>query len=272
MTAGQGPGVRVSVVTPSYNQARFIERTIASVLAQEGPFELEYLVVDGGSTDGTQEILRKYEGRLRWLSERDRGQSDALNKGFRLATGQVLAWLNSDDTYEPGAVAAAVEALSGGARWCFGRCRIVDDRDRRVRGLVAAYKGWLSRGYSRSRLLVTNFVAQPAVFFRRDLLEEVGPVDEACHYSMDYDLWLRFAAVGDPAYVPRDLACFRWHGASKTGAGYGASVREAFRIARRHSGGRHRLALAAHLVHSAAYVAAYRLLDALPVGGASHRP
>jgi len=264
--------LRVSVVTPSFNQARFIERTIESVLSQRGPFELEYLVVDGGSTDGTVDLLRRQGERVRWVSEPDRGQSDALNKGFRMATGDVLAWLNSDDLYEPGALAAAVEALSGGPRWCFGRCRIVDAEGREVRGPIAAYKAWLARHYSHARLLAVNFVPQPAVFFRRDLLEQVGPIDEACHYAMDYDLWLRFAAVAAPVHLPRDLACFRWHGASKTGAGYGAGVREAFGLARRHAAGRHPLALAGHLLHSAAYVAAYKLLDLAPRRGAASEP
>jgi glycosyltransferase involved in cell wall biosynthesis len=256
--------LRVTIVTPSLNQGAFIERTVRSVLAQRGPFELEYLVVDGGSTDGTLEVLRRHEARIRWSSEPDRGQSHAINKGFRAATGQVLAWLNSDDTYEPGAVAAAVEALAGGARWCFGQCRIVDERDREIRRGISAWKNRLSRRYAWPRLLAQNFIAQPAVFFRRDLLEEAGPLDEALHYAMDYDLWLRFAARAEPVFLARDLACFRWHGRSKTGAGYGASAREAFAVARRRAAGRHPVAIARHLLHAAGMAAAYRLLDLLP--------
>ncbi len=264
MRAAAEERVKVTVVTPSFNQGSFIERTIESVLAQRGDFELEYLVVDGGSSDDTLSILRRHEGRLRFVSERDRGQSDAINKGFRMATGDVLAWLNSDDTYAEGALDAVVSALRRtGARWCFGECRIVDEDDREVRFAISRYKSWSSRRYSRTRLVGRNFIPQPATFFRKDLLAEVGPIDESLHFAMDYDLWLRFARVADPVFVPRTLASFRWHGRSKTGAGYARGAWECFRIARARARGRERLALAQHLAHYAAQVAVYAALDRL---------
>jgi glycosyltransferase involved in cell wall biosynthesis len=254
--------VKVTVVTPSYNQGAFIERTIESVLSQRGDFELEYLVLDGGSTDETLSILRRYEGRLRFTSGKDRGQSDAINQGFRAATGDVLAWLNSDDTYEPGALDAVVRALrESGKRWCFGECRIVDEDDREIRPAITRYKSWVARRYSRARLVGRNFISQPATFFRRDLLEEVGPIDEGLHFAMDYDLWLRFAKVAEPVFVPAPLACFRWHGRSKTGGGYARGAWECFRIARARAEGAERLALASHLAHYAAQVAVYGALD-----------
>jgi len=253
--------VKVTVVTPSFNQARFLERTLQSVAAQRGPFELEHLVVDGGSTDGSQEILRRREGPMRWTSEPDRGQSDAINKGLCRAGGELLAWLNSDDTYEPGAVAAAVAAAAAGARWCYGQVRVVDEEDREVRRTVTAYRNHRSRRFSLGRLLGGNFIPQPAVFFRRELLDEVGLLDEGLHFAMDYDLWLRFARVAAPAFVPRDLACFRWHSGSKTGSRYTASAREALAIARRHAGGEHRAALLHHRLHAAAMVTTYGLWD-----------
>ncbi len=254
--------MKVSVVTPSFNQGAYIERTIESVLAQRGAFELEYLVVDGGSTDETLAILRRYEGRLRFVSERDRGQSDAINKGIRMTTGDVVAWLNSDDTYAPGALDAVVRTLGGtGARWCFGECPIIDEQDVEVRSAIARYKAWVSRRYSLRRLLGRNFIPQPATFFRRDILDEVGPLDESLHFAMDYDLWLRFARVAEPVFVPRPLARFRWHGASKTGAGYRAGAWECFRIASARARGVERLALPEHLLHLAAQLAVYRLLD-----------
>ena len=256
--------MKVTIVTPSFNQGGFIERTIESVLSQQGDFELEYLVVDGGSTDETLSILRRYEGRLQFVSEPDRGQSDAINKGFRAATGGVLAWLNSDDVYEPGALDAVLRALSStGAPWCFGECRVIDERDVEVRRAIRWYKSWVSRRYSLRRLIGRNFIPQPAVFFRRELLAEAGPLDESFHYAMDYDLWLRFGRLAPPAFIPRPLASFRWHGASKTGAQYRIGAAEALRIASRHARGLERAALLQHAGHFAAEIAVYRVLDAV---------
>ena len=254
--------MRVTVVTPSLDQGAYIERTVESVLSQRGQFELEYLVMDGGSTDGTLDILRRYEGRLGFRSGPDGGQSAAINAGLRRATGEVVAWLNSDDVYLPGAVEAAVAALRGGARWCFGECRIIDERDREIRRPISRYKAWVGRRYSRRRLVGRNFVPQPAVFFRRDLFEEAGPLDAALRYAMDYDLWLRFAALAEPAFVPRPLAAFRWHGRSITASGYAAAARECLKVAARHArGAGEHVALAEHLAHALAEVVAYRALD-----------
>ena len=259
---GMPPVMKVTIVTPSFNQGAFIERTVESVLSQRGDFELEYLVVDGGSTDETLSVLRRRERRLRFVSEKDRGQSDAINKGFRMATGEVLAWLNSDDTYEPGALQAALSAMrEGGARWCFGECRIVDEQDREVRRSISRYKNRLSRRYSLRGLLGRNFIPQPATFFRRDLLEEAGPLDESLHYAMDYDLWLRFARLAEPAFVPRPLAAFRWHGAAKTAGRYRVAAWECFRIARSRARPGERLAVARHFLHYGAQMAVYGAMD-----------
>lgn len=252
--------MKVSVVTPSFNQGAFIERTIQSVVSQRGDFELEYLVMDGGSTDETLSILRRYEGQLRFVSEKDEGQSEAINKGFRMTSGEVVAWLNSDDIYRPGALDAAVRALAH-ARWCFGECRVIDEQDREVRHVISAYKHWVSRRYSRRRLLGRNFISQPATFFRRDLLEEAGPIDPALHLAMDYDLWLRFARLADPVFVPLPLAAFRWHGTSKSGSRYRKMAWECFNIARTHARGLERVALAEHLAHLGAEFLAYGILD-----------
>ena len=254
--------MRFSIITPSYNQGAFIERTIRSVLAQEGDFELEYLVVDGGSTDETVAILRRYEGRLRFVSEPDRGQSDAINKGFARTTGDVVAWLNSDDLYVPGALAAVAEGLrTSGARWCFGQCRIIDENDREIRAGIKRYKEWHGRHYTRRRLFTKDFIPQPATFFRREILEHAGGLNPESHLAMDYDLWLRFARIAEPLFIPHDLAAFRWYLASKSGANYGKAAWEAFASARKHARGVERFALVEHALHVVSLTASYKLLD-----------
>jgi glycosyltransferase involved in cell wall biosynthesis len=202
----------VSIITPSYNQARFLEATIRSVLDQDYP-RLEYIVVDGGSTDGSLEILRRYESRLAaWVSEPDRGQTDAINKGFALATGDILAYLNSDDTYSAGAVAEAVAYLQAHPEvgMVHGRAVYIDADGRPVARFPSAPTNHrdLRRGAPR--------IAQQAAFFRAAVWKMVGPLDASFFYAMDYDLWVRISAVTPMAFVPRMWAGFRLHDESKS--------------------------------------------------------
>lgn len=253
--------MKISIVTPVLNQAEFLERTLQSVLNQSGDFTLEYLVMDGGSTDGTLDILRRYEGRLTWVSEPDAGQSDAINKGLRRASGDVLAWLNADDTYLPGALArVAAEWRAAPFAWLFGNCRIVNTADAEIRRFITAYKVRQSRRYSYRRLLRRDFIPQPAVFFSRTAHEEVGALDRDLTYAMDYDYWLRLGRCWGPRYVNQFLAAFRWHPRSKTGAAYRAAAWETFQVARRHAIEGSRLDLCWHFVHYCALCVLYRFL------------
>jgi glycosyltransferase involved in cell wall biosynthesis len=228
--------VKISIITPSFNQGRYLERTVRSVLSQEGDFELEYLVIDGGSRDESVEILRRYGDRLRWVSEPDGGQSDAINKGFRMATGDVLAWLNSDDTYEPGALACVAGAYREEPfDWCFGDCRIIDEEDREIRKSITRYKMGQSRRYSFSRLLRRDFISQPSTFFAARAYRETGEIRRDLAYSMDYDYWLRLGRKTPPRYVNQFLANFRWHAVSKNGSAYRLAAWETLRTARQHS-------------------------------------
>jgi hypothetical protein len=140
---------------------------------------------------------------------------------------------------------------------------VVDEKDREIRRAISWYKNRLSRRYSLRRLLTKDFIPQPATFFRRDLLAQAGPLDPAYHYAMDYELWLRFARLAEPAFIPRDLAAFRWHGASKSSGGYGKAAWEAFAAARCHAKPSERFALAEHFLHVLSLVAGYRLLALL---------
>ncbi|MFH1907978.1 MAG: glycosyltransferase family 2 protein [Chloroflexota bacterium] len=202
----------VSIVTPSYNQARYLETTIRSVLEQDYP-DIEYILVDGGSSDGSVDIIRRYSERLAWwVSEPDKGQTEALNKGFARANGEILAWLNSDDTYEPHAVAEAVEFLQSRPEvgLVYGDANFIDQDGRLIGRFPAAQTDYrrLRRGYVH--------IPQQAAFFRADLWRKIGPLDPSFYFAMDYDLWVRIAALAPIQYTPRTWANFRLHTQGKT--------------------------------------------------------
>ena len=202
----------VSIVTPSFNQASFLEATILSVLNQSYP-NIEYIIADGGSTDGSMEIIRRYSDRLSWwVSEKDHGQTDAINKGFAHAKGEILAWINSDDTYESGAVSAAVEFLRGRPEvgLVYANTNFIDEKGRVIGRFPAAQTDYrrLKRGYVH--------IPQQSAFFRTDLWHKVGPLDPSFYFAMDYDLWVRLARLAPVEYVPSLWANFRLHSSGKT--------------------------------------------------------
>jgi glycosyltransferase involved in cell wall biosynthesis len=227
--------VKISLVTPSYNHAPFIQRTIDSVLAQRGEFELEYRVIDGGSTDGTVDILASYGDRLTWTSERDRGQVDAINRGLRGASGDVVGWLNSDDVLMPGALDRIARAFREhpDIEWLHGRCLIIDEHDREVRRWISAYKHYRSRRHSLASFLTENYVSQMTVFWRRAVHDEIGYLDPEIRYAFDYDLWLKLAQRSAPLYIEDAVACFRWYETSKSGGGFVVQMTETAEIASR---------------------------------------
>lgn len=212
----------ISVVTPSYNQGPYIRETIESVLGQGYP-NLEYWVVDGGSTDGTLGILRAYEAdpRFHWLSEPDRGQADAVNKGWRRCRGALLGWLNSDDTYLPGALATLAGYLAAhpAVDAVFGDALRVSPAGAPL-GLLAG------RPFDLAAMLDANYLAQPTVLQRRRLVEGMGPLRLDLHYALDFDYYARAALRYRFAYLPQTLATYRMHPGSKTVAGGAAFVGE----------------------------------------------
>ena len=203
---------KVSIVTPSFNQAPFLEQTLRSVLGQDYP-NLEYIVIDGGSTDGSLEIIQRYADRLAyWQSQPDQGQTDAINQGFAHATGEILAWLNSDDLLLPGAVSAAVKALQEHpeAAMVYGDALLINAQGKTIGKFPAAQTDLrkLRRGYVH--------IPQQASFFRADLWRQVAPLDVSFYFAMDYDLWVRLAALAPLVYVPQLWAAFRLHGEAKS--------------------------------------------------------
>jgi glycosyltransferase involved in cell wall biosynthesis len=263
--------MKLSIVTPSFNQCAYLRQTMASVLSQQqggagGEFELEHLVIDGGSTDGTIDLLRSTaEPRIRWVSETDRGQAHAINKGLSLANGEVVAWLNSDDLYVDGALAAvaAVFASRPEARWLVGRCEIIDGGGRTIRRAVTRYKDSSLRRYSRRALLRENFISQPAVFWRRAFADQLAGsrplLDESLHFAMDYDLWLRMGELAEPVLLDRVLARFRLHPASKSGGVNREQFDEQYRVADRYLGD-DRVSRLAHRFNVAKIVWSYRVM------------
>jgi glycosyltransferase involved in cell wall biosynthesis len=226
------PWPRISVVTPSYNQGRFLEATLRSVLLQ-GYADLEYIVIDGGSTDESVHILRRYEPWLAgWVSEPDRGQSDAINKGFAHATGEILAWLNSDDLYEPGALTyvGQVFAARPNCALLYGGGWEVDED-----GKKTAHCDWI-RPFDRRLFLTSNFILQPAVFWRRRLWEQVGELDPARNWTMDWEWLIRATAVVQPHYLPTELACWRVRPDIKTVSGGLRRRAEIAAVSRRYGG------------------------------------
>ncbi|GER78566.1 MAG: glycosyltransferase [Anaerolineales bacterium] len=203
----------VSIVTPSFNQARFLEAAIQSALSQDYP-RIEYIIVDGGSTDGSLDIIQKYADRLAWwVSEKDRGQTDAINKGFARASGQIFAWINSDDTYEPRAVGQAVRFLLDHPEvgMVYADCNYINEQGRVIGKFPAAQTDLprLRRGYVH--------IPQQTMFFRAELWKQVGPLDPSFYFAMDYDLWTRIAARAELRYLAgQTWANFRIHASGKT--------------------------------------------------------
>lgn len=203
---------RITVVTPSFNQARFLEQTICSVLDQNYP-NLEYIIIDGGSTDGSIEIIRKYEKQLAyWVSEPDKGQVDAINKGLRLATGEWVGWQNSDDIYYPGALQAAVDAIVAhpDAELVIGNMRLIDANDRVLRDLVyckPSYDALLCEG-----MVLTN----QAAFWRRRIHNRIGYLDPSYQYCFDYEWFLRLTKASKGLYVRKFWGGYRLHDQTKT--------------------------------------------------------
>jgi len=221
--------MRISVVTPSFNMARFLGETMASVLVNLQPGD-QYLLIDGGSTDGSLDIIRRHEQRLTgWMSEPDRGYADALSKGFARATGDVLCWINAGDLLLPGALDAAREALQDpDAELIFGDDFYIDEDSR-----VISY----SRGYVsdlRAVMLYGGWTPlQDACFWRRGLYDRVGGIDASLRYAADYDLFLRMALQSRPVYIPRAFSAFRRHRGQKSISGVAEYRREREQVRRR---------------------------------------
>jgi len=228
--------MKVSVITPNFNGARFLDSTLRSVIAQRADgLDVEYIVVDGGSTDDSMDIIRSHGGHIsRVICEKDSGPADAINKGLRIATGDMVAWLGSDDFYYPGALARAVKALdSHPARaLCFGHCPIANEAGGEIRVGITRFKEMFFPFSCRFMIQCINYVSQPAMFFRRSAMEKAGLLREDLKCAWDYDFVLRLWRYGGAICVPNPpLAAFRWHEASISGRHFRVQFREEWEVA-----------------------------------------
>jgi len=250
----------ITVVTPSFNAAATIAETLRSVREQDYP-HVEHVVVDGGSTDGTVDILERAEA-VRFVSEPDRGLSHAMNKGVAMAGGSIVGWLNADDLYLPGALRAVGEAFAArpAAEWVTGRCRIIDGDGHEIRKGATAYKNFFLRRYSRPLYLTQNFISTPATFARREAYLR-HPFREDYAMSMDYDVFLQLAQTGDPIVLDRELACFRMMEGTLSMSSFERQFAEHAEQARLHGAG-HPVPVAVNQAMSRLIVLVYRAMRA----------
>jgi len=234
--------LKFSIITSNKDGGRFLEETLRSVISQrETDIDPEYIVIDGGSTDDSLKIIRRYEQDIsRIISEPDRGPVSAINKGLRLASGEIVAWLNADDRYHPGALKRVARSMAAnpGRALCFGACRIVDEEGREIRHGITRFKEAFFPISSRFAIQCLNYISQPAMFFRRSALEVAGYLREDLVAAWDYDLTLRLWRQGGAAHVPGPpLADFRWHPGSISARRFSAQFKEEFDVAARDAGG-----------------------------------
>jgi GT2 family glycosyltransferase len=255
--------MKISIVTACLNGERFIRRAVESVLSQEGPFELEYIVRDGLSTDKTLSILAEYGERLKVVSKKDGSPQEAINAGMASASGDIGGWLNADDVYEPGALARVAEAFETdpACRWLYGRCRVIDAEDREMRKGVTFYKNLLGFFPSRNVLLCENYINQPATFWRLDFWREIGGLSGLSHKAAwDYELWLKMSDKAMPKHLRARLASFRRHPGSISESFTERQFQEELAIAKERGNGLH---YAIHAFNAWKIVAAYKLLTRL---------
>ncbi|MBI9051523.1 MAG: glycosyltransferase [Anaerolineaceae bacterium] len=249
---------KISIVTPSFNQGMFITETINSVLNQNYP-NLEYWVIDGGSSDDTVDILKNFGGQIQWISEKDNGQTDAINKGLRLATGDIIAFINSDDFYLPDTFHTVANIfMDSNCMWLSGGYEIIDENNKIIQSFIPVYKRFLQLFSSSKLLSVVNYINQPSTFWKRELMNEVGFFDQSLNYALDFDYWIRAFQKYPLKTTKKSLSAFRIHATSKSGSQYIDQFDEELFVLKKHKIGFPFNSL--HFLHSEVIKLIYRLI------------
>jgi len=240
--------MKISIITTNFNTDKYLEQTIKSILNQKGDFDLEYIITDGGSKDNSLDIIKKYDKEIKeskygshiefkYVSEKDRGQSDGINKGLRMATGDIVAFLNADDLYTEGTFKKVIKYFKENpdCMWLTGYCKIIDEDGKEIRKYITNYKNNQLNRINLERLLIEDSISQPATFWRRELHNEFGYIDENLHFAMDYDLFAKFATKYDVSLLKEYLAEFRFTSDTKTGSSIDRTLAESKLVAQRYT-------------------------------------
>lgn len=251
---------KISIITPSFNQAKYIETSILSVLSQKYP-NLEYFIFDNQSDDGTKKILEKYKNIIKVYYQKDNGQTEAINKGLKIATGEIITYLNSDDILLPVSLNMVATYFMNNPEihWVTGKCNVIDDKGKKYRSFITVYKNFSLKFFRNyTSLLTVNYISQPAVFWRREALLNIGNFDKSLHYAMDYDYWLRLGKIYRLGFIDKYLASYRMHSKSKSQKNIEGLFDEGYNVAKRYCG--FPLTLI-HKMHDKIAILIYRILQ-----------
>lgn len=250
---------KISVITPSYNQGHLIEQTIQSVIKQNYP-NLEYIVMDGGSTDNTLDVLKKYKTKLEFVSQKDKGQADAINQGIRKSSGEILMYLNSDDVMTPDTLNTVGNYFKRRpqVKWLTGDYFIIDEKGKKIQSFVVRYKRFLRSFPSFTVLSIANFIIQPSTFFRKDLIKEFGYFDQSLHLCLDYDFWMKIIKKYPLQVLPNHFSLFRIHQTSKGGTQYEKQFKEEHQVLTRYTD--NIILKFLHKIHASLIIFAYKII------------
>lgn len=250
---------KISIITPSLNQGRFIKETIESVLSQDYP-NLEYWIIDGGSTDETLRILKSFGRKIKWVSEKDGSQTKAINKGLKKVSGDIIAYLNSDDVYLPNTFNTVADYFlsHGQAAWLSGNYFIIDEKGRKIQSFVAAYKTFLRSRPTLKRLTIANYIIQPSTFWRKEVVQKIGSFDPTLSYAMDYDYWMRIIQEFPLHVLDNHFSLFRIHNVSKSKNQFEKQFNEEYQVIKRYE--KNPILLFLHKLHNGLIILTYKLI------------